>query len=126
MLYFTSLCSYLLLHYFSLRGPDHEDSPFAPTEGREEIQHLFPRKILLVEQLHSAGSFFARDDLRTGFHPFAKNVATHIAWCDLHTRIISYAFHFSRNANRVHLHLSSFPTKPPHRTPPNPPRALHP
>src|SRR6266851_8054293 len=40
---------------------NHEDGPSAPAEGREKPQQLFPWEILLVEQLHSAGSLFASD-----------------------------------------------------------------
>jgi hypothetical protein len=70
----VSLSERLLQHHSSLlfsRRTDYEDGPLAPAEGREKSQQLFPRKILPVEQLHSAGSLFARDDFRTRFHPFA-------------------------------------------------------
>src|SRR5256885_11193355 len=55
---YTTLFRSLLEHHSPLlfsRWTDHEDGPPAPAEGREESQQLFPRKILPVEQLHSAG-----------------------------------------------------------------------
>src|SRR5713226_4239798 len=51
------------------RRPEHEHHSFAPAEGREETQKLFPRKILLVEQLHTAGRLFTVHDLRARFNP---------------------------------------------------------
>src|SRR6266478_2898643 len=82
---------------------NHEDGPSAPAEGREKPQQLFPWEILLVEQLHSAGSLFASDNFGPGFHPFAQHIATHVAWRNPYARIISYAFHFSRDTDGVHV-----------------------
>src|SRR5467141_5255141 len=85
--------------------PDREDSSFAPAEHREKVEHLYPREILLVEQPHSAGRLFTRDDRHTRFHPFAKHSAAHVAWGDFHSGIVADAFHFSRDADRVHVQL---------------------
>src|SRR5260370_17176595 len=92
-----------LLRRFNSSWPDQEHDSFAPAEGREKPHDLFPREILLVEQRRSARSLFARNDLGARFYPFAKYSATRIARSDSHSRIISYAFHFSRYSDCVRI-----------------------
>ena len=92
-----------LLRCPNSRRPEHEDRPLPTAEHREKVQHLFPREILLVEQLHPPGSLFARDDLGTRFQPLPKDFAARIARSDSHAWVVANAFHFSRDANRVHV-----------------------
>ena len=74
-------------------------------ELREEIQQQFPREIFFIEQSHSAYIFFAGYDLRLSIDPITKHFAAHIAWRDLHARIVANAFDFSGNADRIHIQL---------------------
>src|SRR5260370_6045248 len=85
------------------RGTEHEYRALAPAEGGEKTKQLLPREIFFVEQSHSVRSLFACYDLRPRIHPLAEHVAAHVARRDLHPRVISHAFHFSRNADRVNI-----------------------
>src|ERR1700693_3241446 len=96
---------YRILPYLNSRQPDHKHGPLAPPKRRKEIQQLFPREILLVEQLHSVGSLFARDDFGSRVHPFPEHPAAHVTRRNSHTRIVANAFYFSARTDRVHVKL---------------------
>src|SRR5437667_10807459 len=84
---------------------DLEDGSLTPAERGEKSEQLFPGEIFFVEQLHSPCGRFAGHDLRPRVRPLTKHFAAHIAWRDLHARIVANAFHFSANADRVDVQL---------------------
>src|SRR6266404_20184 len=89
----------------SSRWPDRKNNPLTPAEEREKPQQLFPREIFLVEQVHPADRFRARHDLGSRVHPIAQQLSARVARRNSHARIISDAFHFSRNTDRVYEKL---------------------
>src|SRR5260370_17424834 len=107
------------------RGTEHEYRALAPAEGGEKPKQLLPREIFFVEQSHSVRSLFACYDLRPRIHPLAEHVAAHVARRDLHPRVISHAFHFSRNADLVDIEFRIFRIETRRRIPPKPHRSFH-
>src|SRR6266850_1238977 len=91
-----------LARIFISRRPDRKHNPLAPPERRKEIQQLFPRPILFVQQLHPALRFRARHDFGSCFRPIAQQLSACGARRNSHPRIVADPFHFSRNADRVH------------------------
>src|SRR5262249_19374969 len=65
---------------WELSGSDDEAvARVAGAERSKEVEELLPGPILLVEQHVGLLRFWAADDLRSGFDPWAGDVATHIA-----------------------------------------------
>src|SRR5260370_26217286 len=60
----------------------------------------------IFEQLHSERCLFACYDLRPRIHPLAKHSSAHVAWRDLHARIISHAFRSEEHTSELQSHLN--------------------
>src|SRR5882724_383227 len=114
-----------LARIFISRRPDRKHNPLAPPERRKEIQQLFPRPILFVQQLHPALRFRARHDFGSCFRPIAQRLSACGARRNSHPRIISDALHFSRNADRVRIQFRVARIEPRRRIRREPYRRFH-
>src|SRR6267378_8586498 len=119
------LLSSLPLYPVTSRRPDQKNNPLAPPEHRKEIQQLFPWPILFVQQLHSVHCLGACNYFCSRFHPIAEQLAACSAWRNSHPRIISDTFHFSRNAERVHVQFRVARIEPHRRIRRKPNRRFH-
>src|SRR6267143_1019988 len=125
----SSLPHYLIASlphcFFMSSWPDHKNNPLPPPERRKEVQHLLPGSILFVEQLHPVFRFRGRNNFCSRFHPIAQQLAACGARRNSHAWIVSDAFHFSGNADRVHEKFRVARIEPRRRIRRKPYRRLH-